>query len=313
MPGARGDGPEASEPSPSCYRPRPSNELVASAGRHPRLVWLLVPRANHLRLSRRPPNSCSVQPPARDPLRRNPGHRRCRPRPDRSERGAPPLGPPPAELCGRWRAHSARRAGRGRRVRGWPAGYRTCGGQTGPFGHIGRAAGTTYRIPVGGGGDARPGRTTVVRARAEECGSGGLRTVRSRRRRHRTRCRSLDRLTAWCLPLAAEGGRVLALKGESAAEEVAAHRESPSAGGPADGAAVRGASIRTTVVDRRWFGRPHRRASGFAPARREGLVGLSPRGSRLACGSGCARTRREESWRTTYRPYGRLAVAAIHR
>jgi 16S rRNA (guanine527-N7)-methyltransferase len=34
----------------------------------------------------------------------------------------------------------------------------------------------------------------------------------------------LDRLTAWCLPLAVEGGRLLALKGESASEEVAAHR-----------------------------------------------------------------------------------------
>jgi 16S rRNA (guanine527-N7)-methyltransferase len=34
----------------------------------------------------------------------------------------------------------------------------------------------------------------------------------------------LDRLAAWCLPLAAVGGRLLALKGSSAAEEVAEHR-----------------------------------------------------------------------------------------
>ena len=34
----------------------------------------------------------------------------------------------------------------------------------------------------------------------------------------------LDRLATWCLPLAAIGGRLLALKGSSAAEEVAAHR-----------------------------------------------------------------------------------------
>jgi 16S rRNA (guanine527-N7)-methyltransferase len=34
----------------------------------------------------------------------------------------------------------------------------------------------------------------------------------------------LDRLAAWCLPLAAVGGRVLALKGSSAAEEIAEHR-----------------------------------------------------------------------------------------
>lgn len=35
---------------------------------------------------------------------------------------------------------------------------------------------------------------------------------------------SLDRLAGWCLPLARMGGRVLALKGASAREEVAAHR-----------------------------------------------------------------------------------------
>src|SRR4029077_1251965 len=35
----------------------------------------------------------------------------------------------------------------------------------------------------------------------------------------------LDRLTAWCLPLVADGGRLLALKGESAAEEADAHAE----------------------------------------------------------------------------------------
>ncbi|WP_239075258.1 16S rRNA (guanine(527)-N(7))-methyltransferase RsmG [Planosporangium flavigriseum] len=35
----------------------------------------------------------------------------------------------------------------------------------------------------------------------------------------------LDRLAAWCLPLARVGGRVLALKGATAADEVEAHRE----------------------------------------------------------------------------------------
>ncbi|HLT12439.1 MAG TPA: 16S rRNA (guanine(527)-N(7))-methyltransferase RsmG [Micromonosporaceae bacterium] len=34
----------------------------------------------------------------------------------------------------------------------------------------------------------------------------------------------LDRLAAWCLPLVVPGGRVLAIKGESAAEEVERHR-----------------------------------------------------------------------------------------
>jgi len=68
-------------------------------------------------------------------------------------------------------------------------------------------------------------RATVVRARAEECvpgggpppfGYGDVVTARA--------VAPLDRLTAWCLPLAVEGGRVLALKGESAEDEVAAHR-----------------------------------------------------------------------------------------
>jgi 16S rRNA (guanine527-N7)-methyltransferase len=67
-------------------------------------------------------------------------------------------------------------------------------------------------------------RTTVVRGRAEELvpsrGRPGLEladvvTARA--------VAPLDRLTAWCLPLAAEGGRMLALKGESAVEEVATH------------------------------------------------------------------------------------------
>jgi 16S rRNA (guanine527-N7)-methyltransferase len=68
-------------------------------------------------------------------------------------------------------------------------------------------------------------RSMVVRARAEECvpkrGSPrfGLAAVVTARA-----VASLDRLTAWCLPLAAEGGRVLALKGESGAEEVERHR-----------------------------------------------------------------------------------------
>jgi 16S rRNA (guanine527-N7)-methyltransferase len=65
-----------------------------------------------------------------------------------------------------------------------------------------------------------------VRGRAEECvpkrgtprfGLADVVTARA--------VAPLDRLTAWCLPLAAEGGRVLALKGESAEAEAEAHRE----------------------------------------------------------------------------------------
>lgn len=62
-------------------------------------------------------------------------------------------------------------------------------------------------------------RVTVVRARAEECaGRLGLADVVTARA-----LAPLDQLAAWCLPLAAVGGRVLALKGSSARDEVAAH------------------------------------------------------------------------------------------
>jgi 16S rRNA (guanine527-N7)-methyltransferase len=76
-------------------------------------------------------------------------------------------------------------------------------------------------------------RITVVRARAEEVERGRPRldpadvvTARA--------LAPLDRLAAWCLPLASHGGRVLALKGQSAVEEVAAHRETIArlGGGP---------------------------------------------------------------------------------
>jgi 16S rRNA (guanine527-N7)-methyltransferase len=70
---------------------------------------------------------------------------------------------------------------------------------------------------------------TVVRGRAEEL------VPRARKAAHQApvapadvvtarAVAPLDRLIAWCLPLAVEGGRLLALKGESASEEVAAHR-----------------------------------------------------------------------------------------
>jgi 16S rRNA (guanine527-N7)-methyltransferase len=62
-------------------------------------------------------------------------------------------------------------------------------------------------------------RTEVVRARAEECVGklprADVVTARA--------VAPLDRLTGWCLPLAAVGGRLLALKGTSAATELAEH------------------------------------------------------------------------------------------
>ncbi|MEU4214313.1 16S rRNA (guanine(527)-N(7))-methyltransferase RsmG [Actinoplanes sp. NPDC026623] len=63
---------------------------------------------------------------------------------------------------------------------------------------------------------------TVVRGRAEDLVGGppaaaDVVTARA--------VAPLDRLAGWCLPLAAVGGRLLALKGASAVEEVAEHRE----------------------------------------------------------------------------------------
>jgi 16S rRNA (guanine527-N7)-methyltransferase len=69
-------------------------------------------------------------------------------------------------------------------------------------------------------------RTTVVRARAEECVPGrGVQRFELADVVTARAVAPLDRLTAWCLPLVAKGGRVLALKGESAVEEIATHRD----------------------------------------------------------------------------------------
>jgi 16S rRNA (guanine527-N7)-methyltransferase len=62
---------------------------------------------------------------------------------------------------------------------------------------------------------------TVIRARAEECAGdvspADVVTARA--------VAPLDRLATWCLPFVTPGGRLLALKGASAAEEVVIHRE----------------------------------------------------------------------------------------
>lgn len=63
---------------------------------------------------------------------------------------------------------------------------------------------------------------TVVRGRAEDLVGGppaaaDVVTARA--------VAPLDRLAGWCLPLAAVGGRLLALKGATAAEEAAEHHE----------------------------------------------------------------------------------------
>jgi 16S rRNA (guanine527-N7)-methyltransferase len=68
----------------------------------------------------------------------------------------------------------------------------------------------------------------VVRGRAEDVVDGppaGTDVVTARA------VAALDRLAGWCLPLARVGGRLLALKGASAADEVAEHRAAIVAAG----------------------------------------------------------------------------------
>jgi 16S rRNA (guanine527-N7)-methyltransferase len=66
---------------------------------------------------------------------------------------------------------------------------------------------------------------TVRRARAEECvgvlSPADIVTARA--------VAPLDRLAGWCLPLVSAGGRLLAIKGASAAEEVSAHQDAVAA------------------------------------------------------------------------------------
>jgi 16S rRNA (guanine527-N7)-methyltransferase len=72
---------------------------------------------------------------------------------------------------------------------------------------------------------------TVVRGRAEDVVDGppaGADVVTARA------VAPLDRLAGWCLPLVRSGGRLLALKGASAADEVAEHRATIARLGGAD-------------------------------------------------------------------------------
>lgn len=68
---------------------------------------------------------------------------------------------------------------------------------------------------------------TVVRARAEDAvGKTPAADVVTARA-----VAPLDRLVAWCLPLARVGGRLLALKGTTAADEIAAYRDAVARAG----------------------------------------------------------------------------------
>src|SRR5262249_21983324 len=69
------------------------------------------------------------------------------------------------------------------------------------------------------------GRVSVVRGRAEEIGRGAMFHVKPSDVVTARAVAPLDRLGAWCLPLAAVGGSLLALKGASAVGGMGAHRE----------------------------------------------------------------------------------------
>ncbi|RKN51592.1 16S rRNA (guanine(527)-N(7))-methyltransferase RsmG [Micromonospora costi] len=95
------------------------------------------------------------------------------------------------------------------------------------------------------------GTVRVFRGRAEEAASGSaplhadVVTARA--------VAPLDRLAAWCLPLAVPGGRLVALKGATAAEEVAEHAAAVAALGGGEPAVQRcGVGVidpPTTVVE----------------------------------------------------------------
>jgi 16S rRNA (guanine527-N7)-methyltransferase len=124
---------------------------------------------------------------------------------------------------------------------------------------------------------------TVVRARAEDLGGrpGTADVVTARA------VAPLDRLAGWCLPLVAVGGRLLAVKGASASDEVAEQRDAISRLGGSDPVIARcGVGViepPTTIVeivrDRNVVPpRPRARASG--PGRPAGVPGIAPEGRR---------------------------------
>ena len=131
---------------------------------------------------------------------------------------------------------------------------------------------------------------TVVRGRAEDLAGGppvaaDVVTARA--------VAPLDRLAGWCLPLAAVGGRLLALKGSSAVDEVAEHRAAIARlGGAEPVIAVCGADVidpPTTVVEivrERDVVAPRSKPSRKAAAHDRGAGGSGGRGN------GRRRTRR---------------------
>jgi len=143
------------------------------------------------------------------------------------------------------------------------------------------------------------GAVTVLRARAEECvgdppvghatraSAGGAGPVAPADIVTARAVAPLDRLAGWCLPLTVIGGRLLALKGASAADEVAEHRDAVGRLGGAT-PVVRQCGVGlvdppTTVVDivhERDVVSPRSRSSRGAarPGRRSTSDGRSGRG-----------------------------------
>jgi 16S rRNA (guanine527-N7)-methyltransferase len=132
---------------------------------------------------------------------------------------------------------------------------------------------------------------TVVRGRAEDLASGPSITADVVTARA---VAPLDRLAGWCLPLAAVGGRLLALKGASAVDEAAEHRDAiVRLGGSEPAIALCGVGLiepPTTVVEivrEREVVAPRPRPSGRAAG-----SGRSPGASRSR-GSGRRGTQRD--------------------
>jgi 16S rRNA (guanine527-N7)-methyltransferase len=132
---------------------------------------------------------------------------------------------------------------------------------------------------------------TVHRARAEECVSGPGAVVPADVVTARA-VAPLDRLAGWCLPLAAIGGRLLALKGATAAEEIAAHREAiGELGGAAPVVRLCGVDTidpPTTVVE-------IVRECDVAPPRSRSPRGAARPGRRSAASGGSGRGRARRS------------------
>jgi 16S rRNA (guanine527-N7)-methyltransferase len=132
------------------------------------------------------------------------------------------------------------------------------------------------------------GTVTVRRARAEECVGGPLAVAPADVVTARA-VAPLDRLAGWCLPLAAIGGRLLALKGATATDEIEAHRTAIGGWGGAEPVVRRcGVDVLdppTTVVD-------IVRERDVAPPRSRSPQGAAARpGRRPTAGGGSGRGR----------------------